>query len=69
MKQCNRCGQEKEVSETSALLAHFVCDGCRNDTGGWEFNSIRIKDMEYEMPETSSITMARGNYNASKIYN
>jgi hypothetical protein len=67
MKECLRCGQDAEVSAIGEVLINFVCDTCRRDKNGWEFNRTRIKDMEYEMPEPSNIRMGReGRANANE---
>ncbi len=50
MKLCLRCGQDSAVSVIGAALRNFVCDVCRKDHLGWEFNGTRVSDMEYQNP-------------------
>ena len=69
MKECTRCGNNEDVSPIGFELAHFVCDTCRNDTKGWEFNGVRVSDMEYVSPEPSEVTSAREAKNETERYN
>lgn len=56
MKRCLRCGQDSDLSAIGEMLFNFVCDVCRHDKNGWEFNGMRTKDMEYEMPEPDKLS-------------
>jgi hypothetical protein len=55
IKMCLRCGQDSELSNIGAALKNFVCDTCRHDKNGWEFNGVRLKDMEYESAIPDSV--------------
>lgn len=55
MKQCLRCGEHRELSDIGAVLVNFVCDGCRKDSSGWEFNGVRLQDMEYQSVEHDAL--------------
>jgi hypothetical protein len=55
LKTCSRCSNLSPVSKIGEMLSHFVCDPCRTDSTPWEFNKVRISDMEFESPEPKSI--------------
>lgn len=67
-KSCVRCGEEKQVSPVATALVHFVCDICRHDTSGWEFNGVRLADMEYQSTEPNSMIQAREDKNENQKY-
>lgn len=65
---CKRCGEDSFLSGIGRTLFHFVCDICRLDKAGWEFNGIRIKDLEYQSPEPSAVKDEREAKNAIQKY-
>lgn len=67
-KLCVRCGEEKEMSQVATQLVHPVCDYCRLDRAGWEFNGTRIVDMEYQSTEPGSVIQAREDKNENQKY-